>query len=137
MGKIWIEQGGPASRGIGTLHLQPFNVTVREDAGSELPAAPRGDAPVHASPFNVEHTRPTESFWNGGDPIEARIAERAGSLSNAERNVCVFIKKNASSKDIASQLGISKHTVDTHRKNIRRKLGLHEKESLYSVLVRI
>lgn len=45
-------------------------------------------------------------------------------LSYTEIQVVSFIREGKSSKEIAAILNISKSTVDTHRDNIRRKLGL-------------
>lgn len=56
-------------------------------------------------------------------------------LTHMETRVCQFIQAGYASKDIADSLNISLETVQTHRKNIRRKLGLHGKSvSLYAHL---
>ncbi|QGY40463.1 PAS domain S-box protein [Pseudodesulfovibrio cashew] len=56
-------------------------------------------------------------------------------LTHMETRVCQFIQAGYPSKDIAGSLNISLETVQTHRKNIRRKLGLHGKSvSLYAHL---
>lgn len=56
-------------------------------------------------------------------------------LTHMETRVCQFIQAGYPSKDIASSLNISLETVQTHRKNIRRKLGLHGRSvSLYAHL---
>ncbi|WP_419787147.1 LuxR C-terminal-related transcriptional regulator [Pseudodesulfovibrio sp.] len=56
-------------------------------------------------------------------------------LTHMETRVCQFIQAGHASKDIAEGLNISVETVQTHRKNIRRKLGLHGKSvSLYAHL---
>ena len=56
-------------------------------------------------------------------------------LTHMETRVCQFIQAGYPSKDIAESLKISLETVQTHRKNIRRKLGLHGKGvSLYAHL---
>ncbi|WP_271270418.1 helix-turn-helix transcriptional regulator [Aliamphritea hakodatensis] len=46
-------------------------------------------------------------------------------LSPAEHNVVSYIQAGKSSKEIAALLHISKKTVDYHRQNIRKKLGLN------------
>lgn len=46
-------------------------------------------------------------------------------LSPAEQNVVSYIQAGKSSKEIAELLHISKKTVDYHRQNIRKKLGLN------------
>lgn len=43
-------------------------------------------------------------------------------LSEREKRILVLIRKGMASKEIAAQLGISKHTVDRHRQNIIAKL---------------
>jgi len=56
-------------------------------------------------------------------------------LSPREMEICQLIQLGRSGKDIAHLLSMSFETVQTHRKNIRRKLGLRgRKVSLYSYL---
>lgn len=52
--------------------------------------------------------------------LDARLL----SLTRTEMRICQFIQSGSSSKDIAETLNLSYETVQTHRKNIRRKLGL-------------
>jgi DNA-binding CsgD family transcriptional regulator len=58
-----------------------------------------------------------EDFWNG----YARLTPR-------EMDVCKAIKEGLSSKEIALRLGLSLHTVNKHRQQIRRKLRLDNKD---------
>lgn len=46
-------------------------------------------------------------------------------LTTAERRILRLIASNATSKQIARELGISHRTVEAHRNNICMKLGLH------------
>jgi len=46
-------------------------------------------------------------------------------LSNREKQVLRLIVQEYSSHEIAKQLEISKRTVDTHRKNISKKIDSH------------
>ncbi len=56
-------------------------------------------------------------------------------LTKSELQICQMIQTGATSKDIADGLSISLETVQTHRKNIRKKLGLSRKGvNLYSYL---
>ncbi|MCX6232870.1 MAG: LuxR C-terminal-related transcriptional regulator [Bacteroidetes bacterium] len=57
------------------------------------------------------------------------------SLTKREKEVLQFISKGKKSKEIAQHLNISFHTVDTHRKNISRKLELHSMASLAAFAV--
>lgn len=55
---------------------------------------------------------------------KAKIESAFESLSNREQLVLQLIAKGLQSKKIADYLGISTHTVITHRKNISKKLGI-------------
>jgi DNA-binding CsgD family transcriptional regulator/PAS domain-containing protein len=56
-------------------------------------------------------------------------------LTQMEMKVCQFIQSGHSNKDIADLLNLSVETIQTHRKSIRRKLGLHGRNiSLYAHL---
>ncbi len=50
---------------------------------------------------------------------------RAPSLAPREREVLQLLAEGHSSASIAQKLGISFHTVESHRRNIMRKLNLH------------
>jgi DNA-binding CsgD family transcriptional regulator/PAS domain-containing protein len=64
----------------------------------------------------------------GADPLLLK-------LTHMETRVSQFIQAGHSTKDIAHSLNISVETVQTHRKSIRRKLGLRGKSvSLYAHL---
>lgn len=56
-------------------------------------------------------------------------------LTQMEMKVCQFIQSGHSNKDIADLLTLSVETIQTHRKSIRRKLGLHGRNAnLYAHL---
>jgi two-component system, NarL family, response regulator NreC len=46
-------------------------------------------------------------------------------LTDREREVLQLLAEGRSNKDVAALLGLSIHTVDTHRTNFMQKLGLH------------
>ncbi len=54
-------------------------------------------------------------------------------LSTREKEILSLILSGNSSKDIAKELYISKHTVDTHRRNVLKKLNLHSTAELFSL----
>lgn len=56
-------------------------------------------------------------------PLAARLTER-------EREVLHAIARGSSNKEISHQLGISVHTVNTHRVHLMEKLDLHDVASL-------
>jgi DNA-binding NarL/FixJ family response regulator len=47
------------------------------------------------------------------------------ALTVRETEILDFIAHGLTSKQIARQLNISPYTVNTHRDNLRRKLGVH------------
>jgi DNA-binding NarL/FixJ family response regulator len=51
-------------------------------------------------------------------------------LTPREREIILFLSKGHTCKEIAEKLCLSYHTIDTHRKNIARKLNITNKASL-------
>jgi FixJ family two-component response regulator len=68
--------------------------------------------------------RQMEDLTSGFSPD----AKLAAALSFAELRVASLIKSGLSTEDIAEHLHISYNTVRTHRKNIRRKLGINNSQ---------
>ena len=63
------------------------------------------------------------------------IQSKTFGLTPSEIEVAMLIKAGKSSKDIACIMKISPETVESHRKNIRRKMGLQcKKENLQAYL---
>jgi DNA-binding NarL/FixJ family response regulator len=57
-------------------------------------------------------------------------------LSARESEVIKLLAQGHSNKDVARQLGISVKTVDTHRTNLMRKIGLHSITELVRYAIR-
>ena len=55
-------------------------------------------------------------------------------ISNRERDVVRLLVLNYSSKEIAERLSISSNTVDTHRRNILKKLNISSTGELIGML---
>ena len=51
-------------------------------------------------------------------------------LSQREREIVICVVKGMTNKEIADQLFLSVHTVNTHRRNIARKLEIHSPAGL-------
>ena len=54
-----------------------------------------------------------------------RARDASGRLAPREREIVRLLTHGHRSPQIATKLGISEHTVETHRRNILRKLDLH------------
>lgn len=69
--------------------------------------------------------------------LSIELAERFLTLTKQERAISKLLIKGKNNNYIADILSISPHTVQTHRKNIYRKLGCQRVEDLmkYSILV--
>ncbi|MEP7453985.1 response regulator transcription factor [Phyllobacterium sp. SB3] len=67
------------------------------------------------------------TFFSTGVPdvlLERHIKYDAIPLTTREKSILVQIASGKSNRDIAAQLGISNATVETHRKNLKRKLHI-------------
>jgi DNA-binding NarL/FixJ family response regulator len=70
----------------------------------------------------------------GGPPPDPVDSE--GTLTKREREVAVLVAGGHSNKQVAVTLGISGKTVETHRANIMRKLGLKHTADLVRYAMR-
>ena len=65
-----------------------------------------------------------------------QLSSASLNLTSSEIQVANFIKAGKSTKEIASILNLSERTIETHRKNIRNKMGLkQEKKNLRASLL--
>ncbi len=60
-------------------------------------------------------------------PLIKTLDSKYLSLTSSELKIADLIKNGRSSKSIAGLLGLSPNTIEFHRKNIRKKLGLTDK----------
>ena len=69
-------------------------------------------------------------------PFLNNISSDYKNLTHTEIQVASMVREGMTSKNIAKLLGIAAGTVDTHRNNIRKKLGLKKgKNNLHSYLL--
>lgn len=63
------------------------------------------------------------------------LAVQHPDLTPTELRICSLLRIQLSSKDIAALLCVSRHTVDTHRQSLRRKLCLGSRAGLVAFLL--
>jgi regulatory LuxR family protein len=56
---------------------------------------------------------------------DTKCSSALNHLSASEVKVALMIKNGFSTKEVARQIGVSLYTIITHRKNIRKKLGIN------------
>lgn len=56
--------------------------------------------------------------------LQPKTSDGREALTNREQTILLELAQGQSNKDVASTLDISVRTVETHRKNIKRKLGI-------------
>ena len=71
----------------------------------------------------------------GGKTI-GRTNRHRDLLTPREREVVQLLAEEKSNKEIAATLGLSVHTVETHRSNIMCKLGTHSLSGLIRYALR-
>lgn len=64
------------------------------------------------------------------------VDDRYELLTERERHVYILLAEGNSNKDIANRLGLSLHTVETHRSRIMEKLDVHSTAELVLSAVR-
>lgn len=73
------------------------------------------------------------SAWRNG---ERPALEGAGPLTARQREVLQLVAEGFSTKQIASRLGLSVKTVETHRTGLMKRLNLHDVAALVRYAVR-
>jgi two-component system NarL family response regulator len=70
------------------------------------------------------------------ESLNSRQTQRADPLGSREREVLQLLAEGMTSGEIATEMGIATATVDTHRRNIMRKLDLHSVAELTKHAIR-
>jgi PAS domain S-box-containing protein len=62
-------------------------------------------------------------------PFSKRLSSRYWNFTPTELRIANLIRQGKTTKEISAMLNLSNKTIDTHRKNIRRKLGIDGKKA--------
>ena len=68
--------------------------------------------------------------------VDTQTADPWEGLTPREREVLKLLAEGASNKDVARTLGVTVRTAMSHRENLMRKLGLHNRTDLVKFAVR-
>ncbi|MBP1741210.1 MAG: DNA-binding response regulator [Deltaproteobacteria bacterium] len=110
---------------------------VKESAAERLLAAMESVATgEHYLDSPVSHSVIEKLIKSPGK--DAQITNGAyGSLTSREQEIMSMLAKDLSAKEIADKLFISPKTVENHRSNIMKKLGLHSSIELARYAARL
>lgn len=104
---------------------------LKDSAAQDLVAA------VHAVMTGRAYYSPAIQQMMAGLLREgSKVPQGIQGLSDREREVLRFLARGLSSKEIAGELDISARTVETHRANLMRKLGVKSVALLTQVAIR-
>jgi DNA-binding CsgD family transcriptional regulator len=90
----------------------------------------------------IDNVLDDESTWNQSkdyfnsiyDGLIDRLLEKYPNLTKTDLKLCVYMKLNLSTKEIAELMNISPRSVEMARYRLRKKLKLDPKDSIISVL---
>ncbi len=99
-----------------------------QDVIRAVKAAHRGEALLHPTVANLL----IRDYLARAERGEAAVDE----ISDREREILKLIAEGRTSKEIAEMLYLSVKTVQAHRANLMRKLGLHDRVELVKYAIR-
>jgi DNA-binding NarL/FixJ family response regulator len=67
---------------------------------------------------------------------ESEVDAKGSTLTEREKEIAILLAKSFSSKEVAVKLEISAKTVENHRTNLMRKLGVHDVAGVIRYVVR-
>ena len=72
----------------------------------------------------IETVMHNQTYFMWGKEVDALIKEEESGLSKREKEIVSLISKGFTSQEIADAINLSVLTINTHRRNILRKLNL-------------
>ncbi len=108
---------------------------LKSDAERDLVIAVEAVA-NHRSYFTTQVSEMVMDGFRRRDAAPSPQALKRERLTSREREIVQLLAEGRSSKQVASTLGISTKTAETHRANIMRKLEIHSVSDLVRYAVR-
>jgi DNA-binding NarL/FixJ family response regulator len=108
---------------------------LKADAGRDLVKALEALA-QHKPFFTAKVTELVLRGFLGGSAASEASGDQGSALSPRERQIAQLVAEGKANKEIASILGISLKTAETHRANLMMKLDLHSVSDLVRYAIR-
>lgn len=124
----------PRRRALAVALADAANL-VAGGAGPPADARRQEALKIAAECGDLRMVQSLEGLLAGRVPVQAPTG-CLPALSGAERRVALLIAEGKSNKEVASKLFLSVHTVDSHLRNIFRKLGIHGRVQLTAIVTR-
>ena len=113
-----------------TMHVSPEHVRRARAAGAD-------GYVVKGSGVSALAQAIRQVMAGGAGPFPEAEPDLLSRLTVREREVLLEVAQGSSNRDIASRLGISVHTVNTHRIHVMEKLGVHDAVTLGRLAVKL
>lgn len=121
------------------VHIPIIFVTGHGDVPMAVAAIKKGAYDFVEKPFDESHLlrQVLDAIERGEDPHPRDIGDRRklDNLSDREREVLDRVLEAKSSRRIAEELFVTMKTVDFHRANIMRKLGVRSAAELFRLFL--
>ena len=124
------------------IRLPVIMLTGHGDVPSAVRSLKRGAADFIEKPFNpqvllerIQSAVAEDAVHAEADQRSATLEQRFSGLSPRETEILDLVIEGKTSKQIARQLGISDKTVDVHRTNLMRKVGVTSVAELVKLAV--
>jgi len=72
----------------------------------------------------IEQVVSGNNVYMWGEEMDSKLTDQDGGLSKREKEIIALISKGLTSQEIADAINLSVLTINTHRRNILRKLNL-------------
>lgn len=122
--EILLEKNPEIKILILSMHDTPEYISTALSAGAK--GYILKDVPTEEIKIAIDTVMQGEQYLCTGATaaIEPKTADGRTPLTSREQTILLELAQGRSNKDVAQSLDISVRTVETHRKNIKRKLGI-------------
>ncbi|TRX39230.1 response regulator transcription factor [Flavobacterium restrictum] len=117
------------------IKIIAFSMFDQSEALDQMKAAGASGYILKNSPLSkviqaIREVVNDKTFFDNAIPAKHQDSKKNIILSNREKEILRFIGEGKTSQEISDLLYISKSTVDSHRKNILKKMSIYGKTDL-------